>query len=292
MKTKIILIDWNIFAHRAIFATAKNAQMSAEYCCVSMILGCLTRIGVNPEDEIMLALDYGKSWRKSYDYDYKANRKAYRESFANINWKDLYERMNILRDKLEMSTNWQILKSEGLEADDWCAVASRFFSNNIVVIVSYDKDLEQLLSYDNVRIFSPLTKTYKKVDNPYKCLSEKIKKEASDNLNSPILNEADFEKRNLIVNLLSLPEFVEQPAIEGFRNLELKGEDLDHFPFSNLRQRYENLNNPDPKKIVNYEKEMLKKDKKVLKLKKLRKEKRLIKKGEKINGQESDNNCG
>ena len=290
MKNKIILVDWNIFVHRSIFAMVNNPSIPPEYMALSMILSCLTRIGVNPDDEVLLALDWGKSWRKSYDYAYKANRKAYRESFSDINWKDMYERMNILRDKLETSTNWKILKSEGLEADDWCAVASRFFKDNIVVIVSYDKDLEQLLSYENVRIFSPLTKTYKKVDNPYKCLSEKIKKEASDNLNSPILNEADFEKRNLIVNLLSLPEFVENPAIERFRNLEIKGEDLDQFPFSSLRQRYENLTNADPKKIINYEKEMLKKEKKLLKLKKIQKIKRQNKKGE-LNGQETDNSC-
>jgi len=287
MKSKIILIDWNIFVHRAIFAMKNNPQIPAEYTCLSMILGCLTRIGLTSDDKVFLALDWGKSWRKSYDYDYKANRKAYRESFSNINWKEMYEKMNVLRDKLEASTDWHVLKSEGLEADDWCAIASRFFKDNIVVIVSYDKDLEQLLAYDNVRIFSPMTKNYKKVDNPYKCLSEKIKKEASDNLNNPILNEADFDKRNLIVNLLALPEFVEQPAIERFRNLELKGEDLDNFPFYSLKERYEKLTIYDEKKIINYEKEMLKKDKKVLKLKKLQKDKR---KKEKQNGQKSDNN--
>jgi hypothetical protein len=128
--------------------------------------------------------------------------------------------------------------------------------------------MEQLLARPNVKIFSPLSKKYKVGINPYKALAEKEVLEKSDNLINPILNEKDFDRRDLLVNLLELPEFIEQKLEPRFRNLEPKEGDADEFPFNGLRTKYRNLCS-DKSKLVTMEMSAKKKKKKVKKREKI-----------------------
>jgi hypothetical protein len=250
-QSKIIILDWGIYSHRAIFSSRKNKAVPVEYIACSMILGDLLKIGVNPQDEILIACDYGHSWRKQFDQNYKANRKDLREGYTDINWTEMFAKMNSLLQTLDYATDWHVFKEKNIEADDWMAVATKVFSDKVVVLVSYDKDLEQLLVRPNVMIFSPMSKKYKIVKDPYKILASKIEKEASDNLINPILNESDFERRNLIVNLLELPEFITSKLEPKLRYdiLIPKEEHVEEFPFNSLRTKYCNLYN-DKSKIV------------------------------------------
>lgn len=259
-QEKIIILDYGIYSHRGIFASVKNKAVPVEYIILNMMLSDLLKIGVNPEDEIMIACDFGHSWRKEFDQNYKANRKEGREKHTDINWTEMFERINILLDKIDYATDWKILKEDRIECDDWMAVATKVFSDKMVVLVTYDKDMEQLLVRPNVKIFSPMSKKYKFVKDPYNVLAHKIEKEASDNLINPILSEADFQRRNLIVNLLELPEFVTEKLEDKLKNLEPKEEHIDDFPFNSLREKYCNLYN-DKSKIVMEEQSTKKKKK-------------------------------
>jgi AraC-like DNA-binding protein len=184
---------------------------------------------------------------------YKADRKEKRESHTDINWKLTFEMMNDLLVKLDISTNWHIIQIESMEADDIQAVATRYYKDNEVVLITFDADMEQLLDNKNVKIFSPKSKKYKFNTNPLAMLAKKLNKEAVDGLTNPILNEEDFDRRNLIVNLRELPEFVETPIINKFKNLEVKTPDIDEFPFFSLKEKYLNLCN-NKTKIVTIEK--------------------------------------
>jgi hypothetical protein len=263
IKGKIIVLDWGIFTFRGIFSWRVNREIPVEYTITNMILANLLKVGVKEEDIIMLATDYGKSWRKDFDIQYKADRKEKREAFHDINWDIMFEKVNNLLTKIDVATNWYILREERIEADDWMAYTTKYFPNNEIVLISYDKDIEQLLppARPNVKIFSPLSKKYKVGINPAKVLAEKINKEASDNLTNPILNEEDYDRRNLLVNLLELPEFIEQKLEPRFRNLEPKEGDADEFPFNGLRVKYLNLCN-DKSKLVTMEMSEKKKKKK------------------------------
>jgi hypothetical protein len=141
------------------------------------------------------------------------------------------------------------------------AYATKYFPDKEVVLVTYDKDMEQLMARPNVKIFSPLSKKYKVDINPCKVLAEKIVQEKSDNLTNPVLNEEDYDRRNLLVNLLELPEFIEQKLEPRFRNLEPKIGDSEEFPFRTLREKYLNLCK-DTSKIVTMEMSAKKKKKK------------------------------
>ncbi len=252
-KEKVILIDWGIFIHRSIFSWRKRKSIPVEYTCLSMIVGCLSRVGVEPYDRIIIAVDARNSWRKDIEKAYKANRKEYREKYEDIDWKEFYEKMNILLDDLNKGTDWDVVKLDRLEADDIIAVGCRYYKNKEVVIVSYDKDFEQLCIYPNVKIFSPMTKKYKIVEHPYKTLAQKIEKETSDNLVNPILTAEDYEKRKMIVSLIELPDFVEQSVKTELNKLGDKSGDLRYVPFETIRNRIGRLFN-DKSKVVSYEK--------------------------------------
>ena len=171
------MIDWGIFLHRSIFSWRNRKNIPPEYTCLSMLVGCLSKVGVEPYDKIIVAVDARNSWRKDIEKMYKANRKQYREKYEDIDWKDMYARFNILLEDLDKGTDWNIIKLDRLEADDIIAVGCRYYKNKEVIIISYDKDYEQLCIYPNVKIFSPLTKKYKIVKHPYKTLAQKIEKE-------------------------------------------------------------------------------------------------------------------
>jgi hypothetical protein len=250
---KIIIIDWGCLMFSAIFAHKYTPQIPVTYTVLNMVLANLLKVGVQPEDTIMIACDKGHSWRKEYDVQYKSGRKEGREKHTDINWKLTFEMMNDLLVKLDISTNWHIIQIENMEADDIEAVGTKYFPNNQVILITFDADLEQLLDRPNVKIFSPKSKKYKFNANPLATLAKKLNKEAVDGLTNPILNEEDFDTRNLIINLRELPEFVETPIINKFKNLEVKTPDLEEFPFFSLKDKYLNLCN-DSSKIVTIEK--------------------------------------
>lgn len=277
---KIIFLDWSVFLHRSVFSwesTRKkeeenkslgNTQQTffnspPEYRAINSIISCLKHVGVDKDDIIFVACDGRKNWRKDYDKTYKANRKAIKEK-DQIDWLMWYQKFGVLIKKLEISTPLQFFEKERLEADDLISYGVRKFKNNPCVIVSTDADFEQLLALDNVRLFSPVSKKYKFIKNPYKILAKKLEKEKTDNLESPLLNEADFNIRYAIVNLLTLPEFVEKLAEECYSDLDIskkKEYNMKLLPYNSLRERFEKLLLSQDE-AVNYEKSLQKEFKK------------------------------
>ena len=266
---KIIVVDYGCIMFSAIFAHKFTPQIPVTYTILNMIFANILKVGLDNDDEVMIAVDYGKSWRKEFDSQYKAGRKEGREKHAEIDWDKTFEEVNILLDKIDRALPFQILKVPHLEADDWMSYVPRYYPDKKVVLISFDSDLHQLLTLPNVKIFSPKSKKYKVGINPYNELAKKINKEATDGLTNPVLNESDFEKRNMIVNLLELPEFVENQMKAVLETLPLKGEDLDVLPFRPMREKYLKLVT-DKSKLVSFEKceKQLERKKKAKKVKK------------------------
>jgi len=115
----------------------------------------------------------------------------------------------------------------------------RYFKDNILIIVSTDSDYEQLAEYKNVKLFSPKSKNYKIVKNPTAILAKKIQKETADNLITKIVTEEDYKKREMIVNLLRLPEEIENKVIQELSNIKVNDNfDPTKIPFGEMRRRY------------------------------------------------------
>jgi len=270
--SKVIVIDWGIFLHRAIFSLANNPDIPATYTCLSMVLGNLKRIGVDKDDKIIVAIDFLKSWRKEYEKEYKGDRKQKRED-SGIDFKHWYKKFNELMEDLEISTNWHLIKVPHLEADDIMSVCCKKYSDQEVILVTYDSDLEQCWHYPNVKIFSPMSKKWKlkpKNFNVYAFISKKVEKEISDNLKDLVLNENDYQNRLVCVDLINLPDWIEKQVLEALESSEERVAYEECFPFTTLRNRYLTLYD-DKSKIVDYQKQILNEEKKKLKKKESKK---------------------
>lgn len=278
---KIIILDFGIFLHRSVYSTLNHTATSSTYKCLASIIACLKRIGVNSEDKVLVACDFLKSWRKEFEPTYKADRKEKREK-SPIDWDFEYKEMNNLLDNLDEATKFHIIKIENLEADDIMAVASRVYKDREVILVTYDSDLEQMWQYSNVKIFSPKTKRYKIIPNNfnvYVLLSKKIKKEVSDNLSNPILNENDYDNRAKCVNLMELPDWVEENVKKALTNLPEKNEETELLFFPSLQKRFPDIYNEGTESYEKSVKYYERKAKKLLKKKAIERGKKNKKKG-------------
>lgn len=246
----IILIDWNIFVFRSIFAweSAKEKSVPPTYTALSMLLGTLKRIHCHPDDTFILAIDSPMgSWRKKIDNAYKANRKADREKH-DIDWKQMFRDFDQLVQKIDRTSPFHVMKIDYMEADDIIATACKYFKDDEVVIISSDSDYEMLVAYPNVKVFSPSKKKYKEIANPYKVLASKIEKETADNLITPINTKEDYDRRLKIVDLIHLPTDIEEIVLSFLTRLKDKDYDLSQFPFKTLRNRFMQIYDEKPKR--------------------------------------------
>jgi 5'-3' exonuclease len=205
---------------RAIFAGARTkSEIPATYSTMSMIISCLKELNATLDDKIIIAIDGKNSWRKDYDTQYKSNRKANREKH-DIDWDYWFREYDKLKQNIAENTPFLLAHADRMEADDIIAYAVRYYKDHECIIVSTDSDYEQLTCYENVKVFSPVSKKFKIVKNPYALLAKKIEMERADNLLSPILTEADYNKRKMLVDLTTLPDFVEKSCKIALDNLK------------------------------------------------------------------------
>jgi len=120
--------------------------------------------------ELILCCDDRKSWRKELFPNYKASRKKTR-SAAPIDWENLYECLNQLKEELTEWFPYKVIQADKAEADDIIAVLVGL-ANERTLILSSDKDFIQLHQF-NVRQYSPMQKKFVE-GNPRESLHEKL----------------------------------------------------------------------------------------------------------------------
>jgi len=262
------------------------------YTFFQMIISALKKIGLNENDKVILALDKTNSWRKFFYPEYKAQRAGLRDEHEHINWKYHYSLINQVTEQIEEATNWNIIwlpklwqgsdlfftkeghelieqseiedynKWYGVEADDIIAYASEYFSDKEVIFVSIDADLDQLCVRENTKFFT-LTKKfkgttgmYKVVNNGYKVLAKKIEKgDVSDNIIPRTTDNGSAnaqKRRELIIDLINLPEFVKEELKIVFDTLKEKELSLERLPFQkSLAKKFSQIYEKD--NIITYE---------------------------------------
>ena len=112
---------------------------------------------INEFGELILCCDDRKSWRKELFPNYKASRKKTR-SAAPIDWENLYECLNQLKEELTEWFPYKVVQVDKAEADDIIAVLVGL-ANERTLILSSDKDFIQLHHF-NVRQYSPMQKKF------------------------------------------------------------------------------------------------------------------------------------
>ena len=156
---KILLIDVSGIIHRVFHSLNVNKfRRSSDNLPTNAIFGFIKiMINLNKKfkDHTMIAcMDTKKEllWRKEINSEYKANR--------NKTADELVCQFKYIEEAIE-SMNISIFKVDKYEADD--VIASLCYQNKEkyeIIVASSDKDMIQLLKYNNVQIYNPQKKEF------------------------------------------------------------------------------------------------------------------------------------
>lgn len=131
--------------------------------------------------EIVICADGKNTWRRELYPYYKANRKKSRDE-SELDWTQLFNIMNTIRDELKEFFPYKVIHMDHLEADD--IIGTIIHENGTVLnggaepflVLSGDKDYIQLHTYANVDQFDPVRKRWIRNDNPDQYLVEHVLK--------------------------------------------------------------------------------------------------------------------
>ena len=139
----------------------------------------------------MICHDGGKYWRKDVFPHYKANRKKSREK-SDLDWNAVHGIMDRLYREVSVTFPYKNIKIEKVEADDIIAIlCAKYHTEENIVIVSSDKDFQQLQKYPNVRQYNPMKKEFMKCEDPENFIIEHILKGDSSDGIPNILSDDD-----------------------------------------------------------------------------------------------------
>ena len=128
--------------------------------------------------EIVICTDHMASWRKEVYPQYKAHRKRERDKQKGVglDWNALFETINRIIEELDTFFPYKVIRVPHAEGDDVIAVLSKH-SNGLKensLIVSSDKDFNQLYKYKHIKQYSPIKQKMVKGIKPYEYLKEHI----------------------------------------------------------------------------------------------------------------------
>jgi hypothetical protein len=126
----------------------------------------------NEYGEITLCTDAPNTWRKEFMPLYKANRKKTRDK-SDLDWGMLFETLNKVKQEIKENFPYRYMYVERAEADDIIAILVKH-AKEPVMIVSGDKDFQQLHKYDYVKQWSPNLNKLIDCPNPELFLREHI----------------------------------------------------------------------------------------------------------------------
>ena len=177
--------------------------------------------------ELIIACDNKNYWRKQLFPYYKANRKK-SQAASELDWKAIFECLNKIRSELKEYFPYRIIDIESAEADDIIGTLCIEFgnTNEKILILSGDKDFQQLQRYINIRQYNPVMKKFITCNNPDKFLAEHILKgDAGDGIPNILSDDNCFV-------LGSRQKPMTQKKMDDLINLGLDGK-LDHPNFRN-----------------------------------------------------------
>ena len=126
--------------------------------------------------DLVIACDDKNYWRRQVYPYYKANRKKARDK-SELDWTAIFEALNKIRAELKEVFPYPTIQVDTAEADDIIATLCERYSMNSdekILILSGDKDFNQLQKYKNVDQFDPVRKKWIRADDPYKYVQEHI----------------------------------------------------------------------------------------------------------------------
>tara|TARA_R100001126_G_C4860701_1_gene167176 strand:+ start:123 stop:971 length:849 start_codon:yes stop_codon:yes gene_type:complete len=196
-SNKIILIDNNQIILSSIFTAAKTAQSEDDYGFIRHLVLNTYRKYLSKfrrdYGELVICNDSKNVWRKDFFPQYKKNRSD-RQKKSKFDWGKIFNELHTIREEMKDVFPYRFVQVERAEADDIIAViAKNFHHKEKIMIVSSDKDFQQLQRYPNVEQYSPSKKGILRCDDPYDFLLDHVVRgDSSDGVPNAISDDAVF----------------------------------------------------------------------------------------------------
>lgn len=153
----MILVDNNQIILANLFQSLKSEPNISEDLLRHLVLNSYRLIRKNfvqDYGELVICHDSSNSWRKSYFPEYKANRAKTKEE-SDYDWDKIYSALNTVRDEIAVTFPYKNMKVAHCEADDIIAtLAIHCHHAEKIIIISNDKDFQQLQRYPNIQQYS------------------------------------------------------------------------------------------------------------------------------------------
>ena len=231
----MILIDYSQLAiANLVIALKQEGNLPtpelARYMILNSIRGYVHQHKEEYGPEVVIAVDGPKPWRRDIFPAYKAKRRESKEGQSEEDIKyfaTLYEYLDLVRKELEDNFPYKVLKLDGVEADDIIAVCikksvKKWFTTKYLIISS-DKDFQQLQKYPNVTQYSPVLKKFYETDSPQEYIYEHILRgDAGDGIPNFLSPDDTF-----INGIKSKP--IMKKKLTGWIDTLMRGEDPKEF---------------------------------------------------------------
>lgn len=170
--------------------------------------------------DLVICCDDKNYWRKQIFPHYKASRKDDREK-SSYDWNEIFTALNNIRDEIRENAPYKVLQVEHAEADDIigtiCHEHGQQLGGDPILILSGDKDFQQLQEYANIEQYSPILKKFIKCNDPQGYLLEHILKGDRGDGIPNILSPADVfvsGGRQKPMSKKKMTEFLQNPPID------------------------------------------------------------------------------
>lgn len=180
---KIIIFDWNSLVNRYSNRSFSFKTMSF----ITTVIKLFKIVKYNRKDEVFIVDDDHSTWRRSFNKKYKT------KSEITLQKSNYFNTAKIWR-VLDEALTWNFIRIKQAEALDIISILIKNNQDKGIVLISSSREAEQFFKYNNVKIFSVVSKKFKK----------QIKYNSAK-----FLLKADNIEEALIYDLISIPEFIE-----------------------------------------------------------------------------------
>ena len=191
----MILLDLSSTIYSSFLATHQDSSDIDEGYIRHLILNCIRSYLVKfrgEYGELIICCDGRGSWRKKQFPYYKATRKRKRDADA-FDWPKIFSAVSNVVGELKVVFPYKTIQIDELEADDIIAAIARVNQDKPVLILSPDKDFQQLQKYPNVRQFDIRQKVFVVCPDPGMFLKEHIMRgDSSDGIPNFLSDDDTF----------------------------------------------------------------------------------------------------
>ena len=176
----MILIDYSQVAISNIavqLAMSKDKNVLSvpmvRHMILNSIRGYIHRFKSEYPGEIVICVDGPDPWRRDIFEQYKAKRREGRNN-DDKDWESVFGLIHTIKEEIRDNFPYKVVQLDKVEADDIIAIICKKNHGKKILIVSGDKDFQQLQKYPDVFQYSPIQKKYIETDSPQEYIYEHI----------------------------------------------------------------------------------------------------------------------